>query len=97
MDVLTENMPAPAPAQEALEERIGTSFWRDILYEIISTMDSWDIDITLLASRYSTRVSEMEEMNFRIPANVVIVSAVLLRMKAQFVGFSGASCAGFFS
>ena len=91
MEGLAENMPVPAVAQESLEDRIGTSFWRDILYEIISTMDPWDIDITLLAGRYSTRVSEMEEMNFRIPANVVIVSAVLLRMKAQFVGFSGAA------
>lgn len=91
MEELTGNTPAPAAVQEALEERIGTSFWRDILYEIINTMDPWDIDISLLAGRYSARVSEMEEMNFRIPANVVIVSSVLLRMKAQFVGFSGAA------
>lgn len=83
----------PIASQEALEERIGTSFWRDILYEIINSMDPWDIDISLLASRYSAKVAEMEEMNFRIPANVVIVSAVLLRMKAQFVGFSGGDLA----
>ncbi len=89
MEEFTENTLAPA-AQEALEERIGTSFWRDILCEIINSMDPWDIDISLLAGRYSSKVSEMEKMNFRIPANVVIVSAVLLRMKAQFVGFSGA-------
>jgi chromatin segregation and condensation protein Rec8/ScpA/Scc1 (kleisin family) len=91
MDVL-ESEPVPAVSamsQEALEAKIGTSFWRDILYEIINTLDPWDIDISLLASRYSARVSEMEEMNFRIPANVVIVSSVLLRMKAQFVGFAG--------
>jgi len=78
-----------AVSQEALEAKIGTSFWRDILYEIINTLDPWDIDISLLAGRYSARVAEMEEMNFRIPANVVIVSSVLLRMKAQFVGFAG--------
>jgi segregation and condensation protein A len=90
MEESTANTMLPAAAQEALEEKIGTSFWRDILYEIINTLDPWDIDISLLATRYSAKVSEMEEMNFRIPANVVIVSAVLLRMKAQFVGFSGA-------
>jgi segregation and condensation protein A len=91
MDIL-ESEPFPAVSavsQEALEAKIGTSFWRDILYEIINTLDPWDIDISLLASRYSSRVSEMEEMNFRIPANVVIVSSVLLRMKSQFVGFAG--------
>lgn len=80
-------------SQDVLEAKIGTSFWRDILYEIINTLDPWDIDISLLASRYSAKVSEMEEMNFRIPANVVIVSSVLLRMKAQFVGFAGGDSA----
>jgi len=57
--------------------------WRDILYEVISGMDPWDINLGELATRYSTRVREMKEMNFRIPANVVLVSSVLLRMKAD--------------
>lgn len=73
---------------EDLEQKLENSFWRDILYEIIKNMDPWNIDICELASRYSLKVSQMEEMNFRIPANVVIVSAVLLRMKAQFMSFA---------
>jgi len=62
---------------------IEGSFWKDILYEIISTLDPWDIDISELATRYSERVEKMQEMNFKIPANVVLVSSVLLRMKAD--------------
>jgi len=57
--------------------------WRDILYEVISGMDPWDINLSKLATRYSGRVREMKDMNFRIPANVVLVSSVLLRMKAD--------------
>lgn len=57
--------------------------WRDILYEVIKSMDPWDIDLTKLATRYSEKVRTMREMNFRIPANVVLVSSVLLRMKAD--------------
>lgn len=57
--------------------------WRDILYEVIKGMDPWDINISELASRYASKVEEMQEMNFRIPANVVLVSSVLLRMKAD--------------
>lgn len=68
---------------------IQTAFWKDILYEIISTMDPWDIDITELATRYSKKVEKIREMNFRIPANVVIVSSVLLRMKADIVSSKG--------
>ncbi len=66
-----------------LDKMIEGSFWKDILYEIISTLDPWNIDISELATRYSERVEKMEEMNFRIPANVVLVSSVLLRMKAD--------------
>jgi len=74
---------------ERLDEMLEKSFWRDILYEIISTMEPWDIDISELAARYSMKVDAMKEMNFRIPANVLIVSAVLLRMKSQFIAYSG--------
>jgi segregation and condensation protein A len=57
--------------------------WRDILYEVIKGMNPWEIDISELATRYTRKVEEMQEMNFRIPANVVLVSSVLLRMKAD--------------
>ncbi|HDH41175.1 MAG TPA: hypothetical protein ENG12_02035 [Candidatus Altiarchaeales archaeon] len=66
-----------------IDGMIEGSFWKDILYEIISTLDPWDIDIAELATRYSERVERMREMDFRIPANVVLVSSVLLRMKAD--------------
>lgn len=57
--------------------------WRDILYEVLKGMDPWNINISELATRYAKKVEEMQEMNFRIPANVVLVLSVLLRMKAD--------------
>ncbi len=57
--------------------------WRDILYEVLRGMDPWDVDLVELATRYSKKVDEMREMNFRIPANVILVCSVLLRMKAD--------------
>ncbi|OYT26709.1 MAG: hypothetical protein B6U97_03275 [Candidatus Altiarchaeales archaeon ex4484_96] len=60
-------------------------FWKDIIYEIISQMNPWDIDIAHLASRYAKRVDEMDKDDFKIPANVIIVSSVLLRMKADII------------
>ncbi len=94
MDISEKSDESPAGierrplTEEGLDEMIEKSFWRDVLYEIINTMDPWDIDISELATRYSTRIDHMKEMNFRIPANVVIVSAVLLRMKSQFMKFT---------
>jgi segregation and condensation protein A len=57
--------------------------WRDILTTVLEGMDPWNIDIVELASRYSQKVDEMIDMNFRLPANVVLVSSVLLRIKAD--------------
>jgi len=88
-EVTQENKKGEGLKAEALDEMIEKSFWRDILYEIINVMDPWDIDISELATRYSLKVDSMKEMNFRIPANVLIVSAVLLRMKSQFIAYSG--------
>ena len=67
-------------------EMMESSFWKDTLYEVIGQMDPWDIDISELATEYASKVEQMEDMNFTIPANVVIVTAVLLRMKADIVG-----------
>ena len=57
--------------------------WRDILYSVLEGMNPWDIDLVELATRYSIRVDEMAELNFRLPANVILVCSVLLRMKAE--------------
>lgn len=76
-------------ARPDIDSMIENSFWRDTLYEIINTMDPWGIDIAELATRYSKKVERMQEMNFRVPANVIIVSSVLLRMKSEILGFEG--------
>jgi segregation and condensation protein A len=59
--------------------------WKDILCSVLKGMNPWDVDLVELATRYSMKVDEMREMNFRLPANVVLVSSVLLRMKADII------------
>jgi len=60
-------------------------FWKDIIYEIISNMNPWDIDIAQLANGYAKKVEDIEKTEFKTPANVIIVSSVLLRMKADII------------
>ena len=69
-------------------DKLAELSWKDMLYEIISTLDPWDVDIIELASRYSKKVDEMQEMDFHVPANVMLVSSILLRMKADVLHFS---------
>ncbi|NCT00375.1 MAG: hypothetical protein COS36_06985 [Candidatus Altarchaeum sp. CG03_land_8_20_14_0_80_32_618] len=72
-----ENMP------KGIKDIKEGEFWKDVLYEIISTMDPWDVNIVELAKVYSAKIELMKNLNFRIPANALIVCAVLLRMKAD--------------
>lgn len=71
-----------------LDEKFEKEFWKDIVYEIVSTMDPWDIDIEELTRRYSEKINNMKNLNLKIPADVIIVCAVLLRMKAEILKFS---------
>lgn len=72
---------------DVLTEAIEKAFWKDVLYEILSSMDPWDVDIVELSNRYLKKVKEMKNLNFRIPTNVLIVCSVLLRMKADILKF----------
>jgi len=69
-------------------DKLAELSWNDMLYEIISTLDPWDINLIELASRYSKKVDEMQKIDFHIPANVMLISSILLRMKADVLHFS---------
>lgn len=69
-------------------EEIEKVFWKDIIYEIVSNMNLWDIDIEEVARIYSRKIEEMKELNFKIPANLIIICAVLLRMKSELLTFT---------
>jgi len=59
--------------------------WREFLVELISThqMDPWDINVTELADVYLAKVRELQALDLRMPANVILASALLLHFKAE--------------
>ncbi len=59
--------------------------WELFLVDVIKKegMDPWDIDIALLIDKCLKRLEEMRELDFRIPARVIIAVAILLKMKAE--------------
>ncbi len=59
--------------------------WREFLVELISThqMDPWDIDVAALADVYLAKVRELQALDLRMPANVILASALLLHFKAE--------------
>jgi len=46
-------------------------------------MDPWAIDVSELAGKYLTKINQLEKVSLRIPANAILASAILLKMKAR--------------
>lgn len=57
--------------------------WKDVLDRFSQDMDPWDIDIVRLADRYKSYISKLETYNLEIPARLILIASVLLRMKSE--------------
>ncbi len=59
--------------------------WREFLLDLVNTqqMDPWDIDLVAVADAYLQKVRELQSLDLRVPANVILASALLLRFKAD--------------
>jgi len=61
--------------------------WEQIIYEVIAWegMNPWDLDIVKLSKAFIRYLQTMEELDFRIPAKYIMVAAVMLRMKSDYL------------
>jgi len=61
--------------------------WKEIIFDLIHTeqLDPWNIDIGLLSEKYILRIQEFEEMDFFVSSKVLLASALLLRIKSEFL------------
>ncbi|HEV8289589.1 MAG TPA: segregation/condensation protein A [Candidatus Norongarragalinales archaeon] len=59
--------------------------WREFLHELVETkqMNPWDLDLCEIADAYLEKVRGLQALDLRIPANVILASAILLRFKAE--------------
>lgn len=61
--------------------------WKDIIFDLIHTeqLDPWNIDVSLLADKFLEKIREYEEMDFFVSSKVLLASALLLRIKSEFL------------
>jgi segregation and condensation protein A len=61
--------------------------WEQIIYEIIAWegLDPWDLDVSKIADAFVLYLRKIEELDFRIPAKYIMVAAVLLKMKSDYL------------
>ncbi len=59
--------------------------WKQLLIDLVVTekLDPWDIDIIKVAEGFTKMVAEMKQLDFHIPANIILASAILLKYKSN--------------
>ena len=59
--------------------------WEEVIYHIVSleNINPWDVDLVKLTESFLKFIKNIEELDFRIPAKVVFVAAILLRLKSE--------------
>lgn len=75
----------PLPENVDLVDLIDQPAWKTILLELVKKekMDPWAIDVAELARKYLEKIKLLESANLRVPANALLASAILLRLKAR--------------
>ncbi|MFB6076501.1 MAG: segregation/condensation protein A, partial [Candidatus Nanohaloarchaea archaeon] len=64
-------------------EDISSGDWEETIRTFTEDMDPWNIDIVELADRYKSYIERMDRFDLEVPGRIVLVGAVLLRMKAE--------------
>ena len=61
--------------------------WEEIIYFIVSKekLDPWNVDLIKLTDSFIHFLKKAKELDFRIPAKVVFIAALLLRLKSEYL------------
>lgn len=61
--------------------------WEQIIYEIIAWegLNPWDLDISKIADGFVQYIQALQELDFRVPAKYIMVTATLLKMKSDYL------------
>ncbi|MDI6825769.1 MAG: segregation/condensation protein A [Candidatus Aenigmarchaeota archaeon] len=71
--------------ENLLEMIIKEESWEELIYNIVSYegIDPWDVDIVKLTDSFIKYIEGLKFLDFRIPAKVVLVAAILLKLKSD--------------
>jgi len=77
---------AEKPQEEnILKMIIEKENWEEVIYNIVSVegLDPWNVDLVKLTDNFLKFIKSVEELDFRIPAKIVFVAAILLKLKSE--------------
>lgn len=72
-----------------LERIVEYPTWREMLLDLVAAkrLDPWNIDIVEITGGYLDRIKKMEMLDLRVPANLILAAAILLRFKSDALRF----------
>ncbi|MDE1823667.1 MAG: segregation/condensation protein A [Candidatus Micrarchaeota archaeon] len=61
--------------------------WKDLLIGLVekNQFDPWNIDISEIVDSYVDTVKSMKVLDLRVPANIILAAAILLRLKSSLI------------
>ncbi len=73
--------------ENLLQMIIQKDSWEEVLYHIVSleNIDPWDVDLVKLTEGFLRYIRSAKQLDFRIPAKVVFVAAILLKLKSEYL------------
>lgn len=73
--------------ENILKTIIEKESWEDVIYYIVSLeqLNPWDVNLVKLTGSFIKFIKSAGDLDFRIPAKVVFVAAILLRLKADYL------------
>lgn len=73
--------------EDILKTIIEKESWEDVIYYIVSLeqLNPWDVNLVKLTESFIKFIKNVGDLDFRIPAKVVFVAAILLRLKADYL------------
>ncbi len=65
--------------------------WEQVIYKIIAWegLDPWNLNLQILSTSFVNYLLKMKELDFKVPAKYLIITAVLLRMKSDHLQYIG--------
>ncbi len=80
MEPETENI---AITNENIVALISVGEWGEVLRNLTTDMDPWDIDLAVLNKRLTEHIEHMRRIDLRIPAKILLAAAIIYKLKSE--------------
>ncbi|MDE1768236.1 MAG: segregation/condensation protein A [Candidatus Micrarchaeota archaeon] len=61
--------------------------WRDLIIDLVARekLDPWNIDVIEIVDKYVDTVKKLKVVDLRVPANIILAAAILIRLKSTYL------------